>query len=72
MTQVPSIVPQPPALPIFAPTQGPQLVPMQIPGPNGQVQTAYTLQMQPGSNLPASQPLDTGAYLHLLTSQNIE
>lgn len=46
--QVPSVVPHP-AVPLSLQPPAPQLVPVSMTGPDGQVQTAYTLQMQPSS-----------------------
>ncbi len=46
--QVPSVVPHP-AVPLSLQPPAPQLVPVCMTGPDGHVQTAYTLQMQPSS-----------------------
>ena len=61
---MPSVVPQP-ALPLYMQqTPAPQLVPVSMAGPDGQIQTAYTLQMQPCSQgQKTSQPfLESGMH----------
>lgn len=65
--QVPSIVPQPPML---LGSQAPQLVPISVPGQNGQSQTAYTLQMPLPSQLPLApaNSLDLGKQPHSYTN----
>ena len=64
--QVPSVVPQP-AVPLSLQPPAPQLVPVSMTGRDGQIQTAYTLQMQPSSQgQQAGQgTMDTGESLYL-------